>query len=89
MEAAGVEPASASGSYRASTCVASLSVSPGAASEQPTPRLATWYLVPGRGSTNQRPARLIDVSETRLGQADQETDYEPKLRSQCQFIVGN
>jgi len=41
MEAAGVEPASASGSYRASTCVASLSISPGAASEQPTPKLAT------------------------------------------------
>ena len=41
MEAAGVEPASANGSYRASTCVASLSVSPGAASEQPAPKLAT------------------------------------------------
>ena len=41
MEAAGVEPASASGSYRASTCIASLSVSPGAASEQPAPKLAT------------------------------------------------
>ncbi len=41
VEAAGVEPASASGSYRASTCVASLSISPGAASEQPAPRLAT------------------------------------------------
>ena len=41
MEAAGVEPASANGSYRASTCVASLSISPGAASEQPTPKLAT------------------------------------------------
>jgi len=49
MEAAGVEPASANGSYRVSTCVASLSVSPGAASEQPTPRLATWssHLWPG------------------------------------------
>jgi len=41
MEAAGVEPASANGSYEASTCVASLSVSLGAASEQPTPKLAT------------------------------------------------
>ena len=41
MEAAGVEPASANGFYRASTCVASLSVSLGAASEQPTPKLAT------------------------------------------------
>ena len=41
MEAAGVEPASANGSYKASTCVASLSISPGAVSEQPVPKLAT------------------------------------------------
>jgi len=64
MEAAGVEPASANGSYRASTCVASLSVSPGAASEQPTPKLATWtsHLWPGqhRPATSPTHRRLGD-----------------------------
>ena len=65
MEAAGVEPASANGSYRASTCVASLSVSPG---RRASNRPQTSYLnissltgaAPARdqpdSSTSRRPA---------------------------------
>jgi len=73
VEAAGVEPASAKGSHLVSTCVVRSSGSlPGG--ERATAPVASYLKSHlDRGSASRRPAQLIDVSETRLGRADQET----------------
>jgi hypothetical protein len=44
-----------------------LLISPRAASDPPTPRPATWCLIPERGGTARGPARIIVASGTASG----------------------
>ncbi len=67
----------------------SLLISPQAVSDRPTPRPATWSLVPELGGTARGPARFIDISRNASGGRTRRRASKRSLRGQRHVVVGS